>query len=121
VLVFKHEAVLTFIGRLVHDREFCEWFASEPSDAMSSHGLTTRDLEDVADVLRTDRRQPEVAAAMCPMVDVLLRLIEESRQGHVASSPAERLSLLDSELRQVHERLAVARSYRMRPWWKFWE
>ncbi|HVB96980.1 MAG TPA: hypothetical protein VNG11_04560 [Chloroflexota bacterium] len=120
MLVFKHEAVLTFVGRLVHDREFCEWFAAEPFQALSSHGLSVRDLEDLNDVLRTDRHQPEVAAAMQPLVEVLVKLFNDSRQGIAASTPDERISSLNAELHQVRDRLAVARRQPPRPWWKFW-
>ena len=120
MLVFKHESVLTFVGRLVHDREFCEWFATEPIAALSSHGLRVGDLEDVVDVLRSDRRQPEVAAAMQPLVEVLVQFINESRQGPWARTPDERISSLDMELHHVRDRLAVTRTQRVRPWWKFW-
>lgn len=120
MLVFKHEVILTFVGRLIHDREFCEWFAAQPTLALASHGLAARDLQDLAAVLRTDRHQREIAVAMQPTVQVMLDFIEGGDSGGEAPSFEERLARLDSELRAARERLAVARAHHPRPWWKFW-
>ena len=120
MLVFKHEGVLAFVGRLVHDREFCEWYAAQPSQALASHGLAPCDLRDLAAILRTTRHQREVAAAMLPMIDLLLDVIDEADAGDAVSRPEQRLARLDAELQSVRERVAVARSQRPRPWWKFW-
>ncbi|HVC34630.1 MAG TPA: hypothetical protein VNL16_14060 [Chloroflexota bacterium] len=119
MLVFKHEVLLAFVGRLNHDREFCEWFAAQPSRALASHGLVRRDLQDLAAILRTDRHQQEIAAALEPAVQVLLDLDEDAEDAGRGSTPEERLARLDAELRAVRDRLAVART-RRRPWWKFW-
>jgi hypothetical protein len=120
VLVFKHEGLLAFVGRLIRDREFCEWFVVQPRDALGSHGLEVRDLEDLAAVLRTDRHQRDVASALQPMIEALLNVIGEAESGDAISRPEERLERLDSELHSVRERLAVVRARQPRPWWKFW-
>lgn len=120
MLVFKHEGILTFVGRLVHDREFCEWFASQPTGALASHGLVARDLQDLAAVLRTDRRQRELATALQPVVETLVEIVAEADDDGQTSLPAERLERLDVELRAAQERLAYVRAQRPRPWWKFW-
>ena len=120
MLVFKHEGLLAFVGRLTHDREFCEWFAAQPTGALASHGLAASDLQDLAAVLRSDRHQREIAEALQPTIQVMLNLIAAGDVGDEPSQTEERLALLDSELRAARERLAIARSHRPRPWWKFW-
>jgi diadenosine tetraphosphatase ApaH/serine/threonine PP2A family protein phosphatase len=120
VLVFKHEGVLAFVGRLVHDREFCEWYAAQPLQALASHGLDPHDLRDLAAILRSDRHHRDVAAALLPMVEVLLDVVEEAETGDATSRPEERLARIDSELQTARERVVVARARRPRPWWKFW-
>ncbi len=120
MLVFKHESVLAFVGRLIHDREFCEWYVAQPSKALASHGLAPCDLRDLATILRTTRNQREVAAAMLPMIELLLDVIDEASFGDEASHPEQRLAKLDAELRSVRERVAEARTRHLRPWWKFW-
>ena len=112
-MVFKHEAVLTFVGRLTRDREFCEWFAADPCQALGSHRLEVEDLRDVAAVLQSDHRRPDVSAAMRPMIDTLVRMIEDG--GSSDEAAAGRLACLDGEIQAVRERLAVARTQR-RPW-----
>ena len=120
VLVFKHEVLLTFVGRLIHDHEFCEWFATEPSSALASHGLAPRDVQDLAGVLRTDRRQREFSEALQPMVQVLLDLIDDAQADVGNSRAQDRLERLDLEIQSARERVADARTRRPRPWWKFW-
>jgi hypothetical protein len=119
-LVFKHEALLTFVGRLIHDREFCEWFVARPTQALSSHGLTQRDVQDMADVLASDRHRPRLSEALRPTVGLLLEMIEGERLAVSDDRLADRVDRINQELRLTSDRLAVARSEE-RPWWKFWE
>jgi len=119
VLVFKHEGLLAFIGRLTHDREFCEWFVTQPSKALASHGLAASDLRDLAAVLRADHRQREVAEALEPTVQAMLDVVDGEEAVDDRGPMEERLALFDSELRAARERLAIVRA-RRRPWWKFW-
>jgi hypothetical protein len=119
-LVFKHEALLTFVGRLIRDREFCEWFVDRPTQALSSHGLTERDVQDMADVLVSDRHRPRLAEALRPTVALLLDLIECEGQPASDDIVATRIDQLHQELRLTSDRLAVARTEE-RPWWKFWQ
>lgn len=118
-LVFKHEAMLTFVGRLIRDREFSEWFVARPLQALASHGLSAHDLQDVADVVATDRRRPELARALQPTLALLLELIEAPGTVGESSDVAVRHARLATELQAAHDRLAAARAER-RPWWKFW-
>jgi hypothetical protein len=118
-LVFKHEALLTFVGRLIRDREFAEWFVARPSEALASHGLTDRDVEDMADILATDRHNPRLARALLPTVSLLVDLIECDASPNGPGELAQRIDRLTSELQRTSERLAVARS-ETRPWWQFW-
>lgn len=120
MLVFKHEVLLTFVGRLTHDHEFREWFAEQPAAALASHGLTTADLEDLAGVLATDRHERATAAALRPTVQLLLDLVAEAELATGAGPSADRLARLQAELRAARERLELARAQRPRPWWKFW-
>jgi hypothetical protein len=118
-LVFKHEAMLTFVGRLIRDREFSEWFVARPLQALASHGLSAHDLHDLADVVATDRRSPQLARALQPTVALLLELIEAPVTGAGSGDVAIRHAWLATELQAAHERLAAARA-EARPWWKFW-
>lgn len=120
MLVFKHESVLSFVGRLVNDREFCEWYAAQPSQALASHGLAPCDLRDLVAILRSTRSQRDMAAAMLPMIELLLDVCDEANASDGGSRPEQRLAKLDAELRSVRERVADARTRRPRPWWKFW-
>ena len=119
MLVFKHEGLLAFIGRLTHDREFCEWFIAQPSKALASHGLAANDLRDLAAVLRADHRQREVADALVPTVQAMLDVVDHEQDVGQQWPIEERLATFDSELRAARERLAIVRA-RRRPWWKFW-
>ena len=119
MLVFKHEGLLAFIGRLTHDREFCEWFIAQPSKALASHGLAANDLRDLAAVLRADHRQREVAEALVPTVQAMLDVTDHEQDVSQQWPIEERLATFDSELRAARERLAIVRA-RRRPWWKFW-
>jgi hypothetical protein len=119
MLVFKHEAILIFVDRLVRDREFAEWFVAGPEQALASYSLTTRDLRDVADVLDADRYQPELAQALQPTLRCLLGLIDEARLDDAPDRVPARCTRLSEELTATRERLSVARA-RRRPWWKFW-
>lgn len=117
--MFRHEGLLTFVGRLSRDREFCEWFAAQPSKALASHGLTDRDLRDLAMVVETEHHHRELATALQPAVQAMLALLDADARGEIGE-PAERLAHLDAELQATRERLAVARARSPRPWWKFW-
>jgi len=119
-LVFKHEALLTFVGRLVRDREFSEWFAARPTQALASHGLQPRDMKDMADVLMNDRNRPKLATALLPTVNLFLDFIEKEPIASTEQDVAGRVAMLDGELRSTHERLQLARTA-SRSWWKFWE
>jgi hypothetical protein len=119
-LVFKHEALLTFVGRLIRDREFSEWFVARPSQALASHGLTERDVQAMADVLASDRQRPRLAEALRPTVALLLELCECERMPASDDSEAIRMDRLHQELRLTSDRLVVARTEE-RPWWKFWQ
>ena len=117
-LVFKHEALLTFVGSLIRDREFSEWFVSQPTEALASHGLSDRDVQDMADVLTNDRHQPQLARALVPTVSLLLEVID--REASATSSDVTMwVDRLNAELQSTSNRLAIART-EARPWWKFW-
>jgi hypothetical protein len=118
-LVFKHEAVLTFMGRLVNDREFSEWFASRPAQALASHGLSIRDVQDVADVLSRERQQRHVAEALEPVVLTLLEVIDQGAVAEDSDAITQRFARLRTEFSDAHDRLAAARR-QSRPWWKIW-
>ncbi len=120
MLVFKHEGLLAFVGRLTHDREFCEWFVAQPTRALASHGLAAQDLRELAAVLRGDHHQRDVADALQPTIQAMLDLVDDDDEIDEQERTAERLARLDSELRAARERLAVVRARRQRPWWKFW-
>ncbi len=120
MLVFKHEGVLAFVDRLVHDHEFCEWYAAQPSQALASHGLAPQDLRDLIAILRSHRQHRDVAIALLPMIQVLLEVVEEAESGEGTSRPEERLARIDTELQIARERVVVARARQPRPWWKFW-
>jgi hypothetical protein len=117
--VFKHEALLTFVGRLVRDREFSEWFAARPRGALASHGLTERDVRDVADVLAVERSRRAQARALQPTVATMLKLIDEGESSDDPVAAADRFARLDSELHAARTRLEEVRRS-ARPWWKFW-
>ncbi len=117
--VFKHEAVLAFVGRLVRDREFAEWFVARPTQALASHGLTDHDIREVAEVVRSERHEPHLARALQPTVAMLLACIEEATPSEDSLVFHDRYDRLDAELRATHDRLALARQA-VRPWWKFW-
>jgi hypothetical protein len=119
MLVFKHEAVVTFVDRLVRDREFAEWFVAGPEQALASYSLTSRDLRDVADVLDADRYQPALARALQPTVRCLLGLVDDARPDDSADVVLARCARLSEELVATRDRLSTARASR-RPWWKFW-
>ncbi|MGH2461516.1 MAG: hypothetical protein ACRDIY_21890 [Chloroflexota bacterium] len=119
MLVFKHEGLIAFIGRLTHDREFCEWFVARPADALASHGLASGDLRDLIAVLRADHHRREVAEALEPTVQAMLDLVDRGDCDDEQGQTDERLASFDLELRATRERLAVVRS-RRRPWWNFW-
>jgi hypothetical protein len=119
VIVFKHEALLAFMQRLVRDREFCEWFAAQPVSALASYGLAPRDLSDLVAVLHDARSQREIAAAMEPVVQSMLRIVEDA-EGPAPSDSCGRLRLLEEELQGARERVVAARRQRPRPWWQFW-
>jgi hypothetical protein len=117
-LVFKHEAILTFVGRLVHDREFAEWFVTRPAEALASHGLSARDLRDTTEILTSSRHRPELSRALLPTVLLLLELSQSPPSSGTAEL-ADRVERLTTEIHLTSERIAVARS-EPRPWWKFW-
>lgn len=119
MLVFKHEGLLAFIGRLTHDREFCEWFVAQPSNALASHGLAANDLRDLAAVLHGDHRQRDVADALVPTVQAMLDVVDNEEAVDERWPMEDRFATFDSELRAARERLAIVRA-RRRPWWKFW-
>lgn len=116
MLVFKHEAVLGFIDRLVRDPEFAEWFVTNPSEALASYSLEASDLREVEDVVETGRYEQQLAHALAPTV----RLIREIAESSASSGTAARYRLLRDELHGTRERVAIARAARSRPWWKFW-
>jgi hypothetical protein len=118
-LIFKHEAVLTFVGRMIHDREFAEWFAARPSQALASHGLSPQDVRDLADVLSSERRQRDLAVAMQPVVTTMLTLVDTDRDIEGSDEARLRGELLQAELIAARERVAATRA-QARPWWKFW-
>lgn len=120
MLIFKHEVLLSFVGRLIHDREFCEWFATQPGQALASHNLSVRDLEDLASVLQTERQQPEVSAALQPMVGLLLDLAADAGTDPEGTRAAVRLERLRAEIDIARQRVRETRMRRSRPWWKFW-
>lgn len=120
MLVFKHEALLTFIDRLIHDREFAEWFVAEPEQSLRSYGLAAVDLQDVADVLVRDRGQPAIAGALQPTVQFLLGVVGEARGGDDPELVSRRFARFQVELTSTRERLAAASQPRVRRWWKFW-
>jgi hypothetical protein len=120
VLVFKHEAVLTFVGRLLRDREFAEWFAARPDEALASHGLELQDLRQVADLVQSDRYRPELSRALQPTVQLLVGIVEAADGAESDLVAAARWQRLDDELRLARDRVAQARRQSARPWWKFW-
>ncbi len=119
-LVFRHEALLTFVGRLLRDREFSEWFAARPSQALASHGLSQRDVRDMADVLANERQRPRTARALLPTVNLFLELIATEPTANGSVDFDNRAGRLDAELQSTRERLVLARG-ESRSWWKFWQ
>ncbi len=120
VYVFKHDAVLTFVGRLVRDREFSEWFVARPEQALASHGLTPADVHEVADVIQSESRHGQIAVALQPTIAFLVEMIDTARDDDPADQIAERCRRLNEEVQAAHDRLAEARARQPRPWWKFW-
>src|SRR5438046_1270758 len=118
MVVFKHEAILSFVDRLIHDQEFTEWFVARPAQALASHSLAARDLQDVVDVLATGRGDSHVARALQPTMQLLLVLSAEGNSG--GGDTEERYARLICELKAARERLVLARDKAGRHWWKFW-
>lgn len=116
MLVFKHEAVLGFIDRLVRDPEFAEWFVVDPRQALASYSLAASDLGDVCDVVEAGRYQQHLARALRPTMELLREIAENPAPDLVR----ERCGRLQDELRSTRGRVATAREERRRPWWKFW-
>lgn len=116
MLVFKHDALLGFIDRLVRDREFAEWFVAHPDQALASFSLSVGDLRDICEVVEADRYERQFARALRPTMELLLELAAGEPEGGVD----ERCARLRDELRSTRGRIAAARSERSRPWWKFW-
>ena len=120
MIVFKHEAILSFVDRLIHDREFAEWFVAQSSQALSSYNLTPRDLQDVSEVLGSERHQPEVARALQPTLRLLVSLCDDADVGDDPRTIEHRFGGLERELQEARLRIAQARQVRPRPWWRFW-
>lgn len=119
MLAFKHEGILAFVERLLRDREFSEWYVSRPTQALASHGLSSRDLADVDEVLRGNRFRPDLSQALRPTVQLLLQLAAEAGDTDQPEVIERRWERLDEQLRVTRQRVAEARA-RNRPWWKFW-
>lgn len=119
-LVSRDESLLIFVGRLLRDREFTEWFVTSPSQALASHGLAGRDVRDVADVIAHDQKHLRTARALAPTVNLFLEVIEGEGSAATHEEVVDRLDRLEAEMRMTHDRLAAAR-LESRVWWKFWQ
>ena len=119
MLTFKHEAFLAFVERLLHDREFSEWFASQPAEAMATHGLSIQDLRDVDEILHAERYEPRLSRALQPTITMLLEILDTAEQERVDATPIQRWARLQDEIKRTHERVTEVRAT-SRPWWKFW-
>jgi len=122
--MWRHEALLSFVDRIARDSEFREWYTTNPSEALASHGLRARELRDLEQVLAVERSQREVAEAMRPFVRLLAETANSTDgDGSADLTPELRFAQLTSEVGTLRARLAAAREAqrRRRPWWKFWE
>ncbi|HEX5418109.1 MAG TPA: hypothetical protein VFZ25_20835 [Chloroflexota bacterium] len=119
MLTLKHEAFLAFVERLLHDREFSEWFASQPRDALATHGLSARDLRDVDEILHAERYEPRFSRALQPTITLLLELLDADVRPEVGATPVQRWARLQDEIQRTRERVTEVRAT-SRPWWKFW-
>jgi len=119
LLTLRHEAFLAFVGRLLHDREFSEWFASQPISALASHGLRGQDLRDVAEVLNSERYEAHLAHALRPTVALLIDMVENARPSEAPDAASARYARLEEELQTARVRVSSARAS-TRPWWRFW-
>ena len=122
------EALLSFVDRIARDREFREWFAVSPGEALASYRLSVRELRDLDEVLAQERRQRATALALRPLVRLLVETAEAAptpvaamgRDDTAGQVVYERLT---AEVAASRARLAAAREAERsrRPWWKFWE
>lgn len=119
MLTFKHEAFLVFVERLLHDREFSEWFASHPLQALAAHGLTVQDLRDVDEIVHAERYEPRLSRALQPTITLLLEILDAEERGSGEATPIQRWARLQDEIQRTHERVTEVRAT-SRPWWKFW-
>ena len=119
MLTLKHEAFLAFIERLLHDREFSEWFASQPASALASHGLSSRDLHEVDDILGAERYEARLSRALRPTVALLIAMVDTESLPDPLDPVPDRFARLEEELRATRERVSDVRAT-TRPWWKFW-
>jgi hypothetical protein len=119
-LVIRHESLLTFVGRLLRDREFSEWFVASPSQTLASHGLARSDMRDVADVLAHYQKHLRTAQALAPTVDLFLEIIDGEESAATYGEVVDRLDRLEAEMQMTHDRLVAAR-LEPRVWWKFWQ
>lgn len=119
MLTFKHEAFLAFVERLLHDREFSEWFVSQPGEALATHSLSVQDLQEVNDVLQAERYEPNLSRALRPTLSLLLEVIREAHRPEDPNATRTRLARLEDELGATRLRVSEART-KSRPWWKFW-
>jgi len=118
----RQVTLLTFFERIIRDVEFREWFVTQPDEALASHNLDGRSLQELYAVLEWGGPYRQTAAALKPLVDYLVECWRDGEQTQ-EDLARERYDRLTSEIERLKGRMELSEAYlgHSRPWWKFWE